>query len=352
MDKNIIILGKDFYRYRFNCTKCSEEISLRTTKNNVKDGHVGEFACPFCGEAYSADIEMYSLYPHVCLYPHVWLKNSVGEVLDLIMEGHELPREQVERITEILSELGPAVIDSGVLHVNEIPRMKSCIESFGKRRDRFALDLVKSDFGEIENLKYRDKSINARIKELLIACRMPDMDDSTVEVYVEIGNINPFRYEFNCAKCNNKIDLRTGSGRYGMLGPFKCPFCEEKYNSIIEDCSPCPRVSVFAQNGKQAELVQTKYLMTENEISQVKEIMDRLILVMNREIISDALSNDLRNIENVYNIYRKYHDKYFLSSIMRCITNAKERDYAGNEINKLMDEFICLYEKIINKSNN
>ena len=251
MDKNIVILGKDFYRYRFNCTKCSTEISLRTSVSEMKDGHIGEFACPFCGEAYSADIEVHSLYPHV------WLKNSVGEVLDLIMEGHELPREQVERINEILSELGPAVINSGALHVNRIPQINRCIEWFGKRRDRHSLDSVKYDFGELENLKYRDKSINARIKELLIACRLSDMDDSTVEVNVEIGCINPNRYEFNCAECNNKIDLRTGNGRYGALGEFKCPFCGIKYGATIDDYA-YPHVYLLCANGKRFDLTLKK----------------------------------------------------------------------------------------------
>lgn len=248
MDKNIIILGEDFYRYRFNCTKCSEEISLRTSLSEMKDGHIGEFACPFCGEAYSADIEVYSLYPHV------WLKDSVGEVLDLIMEGHELPREKVERITEILSELAPDIIKSGAVHVNHIKSMERQIELFGKRRDRHTLDIIKHFFEERINLKYGYMSINKRIKEFLVACRLPDMDDSTVEVNVEAGNINPFRYEFNCAKCNNKIDLRTGSGRYGALGEFKCPFCGISYGATIDDYAH-PHVYLLCANGKRFELI-------------------------------------------------------------------------------------------------
>lgn len=157
-----------------------------------------------------------------------------------------------------------------------------------------------------------------------------------------------YGYEFNCFACSEKISLRTGGGRYGMLGPFKCPFCGEKYHSGIEDCSPCPRVSVLSESGEHAELVQTKFLMTENEISQVKDIMDRFILAINR-IIPDASGDDLKYIENAYNTYREYHDKYYLSAILRCITNVKERDFADNEINTLMDEFIFLYEKIINE---
>lgn len=256
MDKNVVILGKDFLKYRFNCTKCGEEILLRTSSGKSKDGHLGEFSCPFCGEAYNADIEP-AISSRIALYPHVYLKNSEGEMLDLIMEGHELPQEQVERITAILSELGPAIVNSGALHVNKIPQINRCIEWFGKFRDRDVLDRVKYNFGDIENLKYGDKSINVRIKELLIACRLPDMNDSTVEVNVEIGCINPNRYEFNCAECNNKIDLRTGNGRYGALGEFKCPFCGIKYGATIDDYA-YPHVYLLCANGKRFDLALKK----------------------------------------------------------------------------------------------
>lgn len=63
-----------------------------------------------------------------------------------------------------------------------------------------------------------------------------------------------FRYEFNCFVCSEKISLRTGSGRYGALGPFKCPFCGEKYISSIEDNAPRPHVCVCGYNGGMAEL--------------------------------------------------------------------------------------------------
>lgn len=61
-------------------------------------------------------------------------------------------------------------------------------------------------------------------------------------------------YEFNCFVCSEKLSLRTGRGRYGALGPFKCPFCGEKYNSSIEDNAPCPHVYVVGKNGGKAVL--------------------------------------------------------------------------------------------------
>ncbi|MBQ5320223.1 MAG: hypothetical protein J6K17_14120 [Oscillospiraceae bacterium] len=79
MDKNIVILGKDFYRYRFNCTKCSKEILLRTSLSEMKDGHIGEFACPFCGIKYGATIDDYA-------YPHVYLLCANGKRFDLALK--------------------------------------------------------------------------------------------------------------------------------------------------------------------------------------------------------------------------------------------------------------------------
>lgn len=42
-------------------------------------------------------------------------------------------------------------------------------------------------------------------------------------------------YIFKCMACNAEYELITGNGRYGNLGPFKCPYCFEKYYATIDD---------------------------------------------------------------------------------------------------------------------
>lgn len=51
-------------------------------------------------------------------------------------------------------------------------------------------------------------------------------------------------YQFVCIACKKKIDLRTGIGRYGLLGDFKCPFCGKKYFATIDD-NPREHVYIY-----------------------------------------------------------------------------------------------------------
>ena len=44
-----------------------------------------------------------------------------------------------------------------------------------------------------------------------------------------------FHYNFKCINCNQEYELITGGGRYGNLGPFECPRCNEKYYATIDD---------------------------------------------------------------------------------------------------------------------
>lgn len=44
-----------------------------------------------------------------------------------------------------------------------------------------------------------------------------------------------YHYIFKCMRCCNEYELITGSGRYGNLGPFECPDCNEKYYTTIDD---------------------------------------------------------------------------------------------------------------------
>lgn len=41
--------------------------------------------------------------------------------------------------------------------------------------------------------------------------------------------------EFNCPKCKRKVKIRTGDGRYGLLGHFNCPHCKAKLFAEIDD---------------------------------------------------------------------------------------------------------------------
>ena len=60
-----------------------------------------------------------------------------------------------------------------------------------------------------------------------------------------------FQVQFACPKCRKKITLRTGSGRYGNLGAFDCPYCRHNLYATIEDAPvDYPEVSIF-EAGKQ-----------------------------------------------------------------------------------------------------
>lgn len=50
-----------------------------------------------------------------------------------------------------------------------------------------------------------------------------------------IINGDIYKYLFTCQSCLNEIVIKTNGGRYGNLGPFNCPVCNEKYYATIDD---------------------------------------------------------------------------------------------------------------------
>lgn len=72
-------------------------------------------------------------------------------------------------------------------------------------------------------------------------------ETDTIWLAVLEGSDTAFKYEFVCTECEKKINLRTGSGRYGNLGGFRCPFCGKKYFAQIDD-NPQMQVYIFAIN--------------------------------------------------------------------------------------------------------
>lgn len=58
-----------------------------------------------------------------------------------------------------------------------------------------------------------------------------------------------YHYRFTCISCNRTHEIIAGEGRYGNLGPFKCPKCKKDYYATIDD-HPNPSLYV-AELGKQ-----------------------------------------------------------------------------------------------------
>lgn len=52
-----------------------------------------------------------------------------------------------------------------------------------------------------------------------------------------------YHYEFQCSQCKCKMTLCTGQGRYGNLGDFNCPDCNEYYYATIDD-HPYPNAHI------------------------------------------------------------------------------------------------------------
>lgn len=44
-----------------------------------------------------------------------------------------------------------------------------------------------------------------------------------------------FYYDFTCPECEKSAILATGIGRYGNLGVFNCPHCEQSFYATNDD---------------------------------------------------------------------------------------------------------------------
>ncbi|MCQ2755133.1 MAG: hypothetical protein MJ231_08860 [bacterium] len=73
----------------------------------------------------------------------------------------------------------------------------------------------------------------------------------TINLYA--GKIG-YHYNFTCMECNVSIELITGEGRYGNLGPFKCPRCKAGYYATIDD-HPDPSLYVAKEGEQPASLL-------------------------------------------------------------------------------------------------
>lgn len=58
-----------------------------------------------------------------------------------------------------------------------------------------------------------------------------------------------YHYLFFCIECGKKMELITGTGRYGNLGEFACLYCSKKYYATIDDHQK-PKCYIF-ESGKQ-----------------------------------------------------------------------------------------------------
>ena len=65
-------------------------------------------------------------------------------------------------------------------------------------------------------------------------------------------------YQFDCVACEKNIELRTGIGRYGQLGNFKCPFCGKKYFATIDD-NPREHVYIYDTNDTPSSLFDSSH---------------------------------------------------------------------------------------------
>lgn len=69
------------------------------------------------------------------------------------------------------------------------------------------------------------------------------------KVFICAGDKKGYHYFFVCPKCRTELELITGPGRYGNLGPFECPVCNAEYYATIDDHqNPCLYV---ANRGEQ-----------------------------------------------------------------------------------------------------
>lgn len=67
----------------------------------------------------------------------------------------------------------------------------------------------------------------------------------TIWLAVLEGSDTASKYEFICIGCEKKINLRTGIGRHGNLGGFRCPFCGRKYFAQNNDNDPQTPVYIY-----------------------------------------------------------------------------------------------------------
>ncbi len=168
--------------------------------------------------------------------------------------------------------------------------------------------------------------------------------DGIMWVCVKVGSDVQTKYKFSCINCEKEIKLRTSYGRYGYVGPFKCPFCSQKYVAAIDDNNPLPHLYVSG-NGKRLNLILEGQELTDAQFRSVSKILDELVPTMTNMGFMRIGTRNLYQAEYCYKSFKEEKDKSTLSFVKNSFAQMAGDDFGDNRINKLINELVAVCEK-------